>query len=189
MRLFRIITINFSIRKGEFDMSVDYNVLESNIIKSCRSEYGSVHFLVSYDKLKSLCDDIGLTVVNTNLKSEMMKPEIVPYIQEYFKGKRLSWMSDSKSVATLVFIPTDAVDENCQALLRDMESCRTDDPDLDKVKSLATIAAEYPCYFATVVSYISNDIKRNGKATYAIKCRANTVALRQDNYEYNHNDI
>lgn len=170
-------------------MNIDYKVLESNIIKSCRSQFGSTQFMVSYDKLTSLCDDIGLTVVNTNLKSEKLTPNVIPYVQEYFKGKRLAWMSDEKEITTLIFVPTDSVDERCQSLLRDLDGSRVDDPDLDKVKSLAIVLADYPCYFATVVSYITNDIKRNGRTTYVIKCRANTVAIKQENYEYHHEDI
>ena len=170
-------------------MSVDYKVLESNIIKSCRSHNGSTKFLVSYDKLSTLCDDIGMTVVEANLQSIPLTTNLIPYVQEYFKAKRLSWMSDTKQITTLIFVPTDAIDETCQSLLTDLQGSRVDDPDLDRVKSMATLLADYPCYFATVVSYISNDIKRNGKTTYVIKCRANTVAIKQDNYEYHHEDI
>ena len=70
-----------------------------------------------------------------------------------------------------------------------MHQTQVNDPDLDKVNTLAKIIANYPCYFATVVSYESNDPMREGKPTYTIGCRANTITIEHEKYKYQHADI
>lgn len=170
--------------------TVDYNVLKSNIIKSCRQvEENEIKFIVNYDKLSKKIDDVGLTLVNVGTKSMKVTPTDIVNISEYFKDKKLSWFNDNKEFTQLVFVKSDSIDDKLATLLDQMNKTHIDDPDLDKVNVLSEIIANYPCYFATVVSYESNDPVRFGKPTYIISCRANTVTVMQENYKYNEKDM
>ena len=176
-------------------MNVDYNVLKSNIIKACQQdERGHVRFLVNFDKLSKSVNDIGLTMINVGTKSERVRPNEVSMLSEYFKGVRLSWITDKMNFTNLVFVITDDIDDKCKELITQINGNYEDNPatktdDIDKVNALSTIIAEYPCFFACVISYESNDPKRIGRASYEIKCRANTVRIKQENYKYNQDDM
>lgn len=167
-------------------MIVDYNALKSNIIKSCKADKGEIYFLVNYDKLLELSNNIGLTLVNIGTKSNRIKPTDVVFLSEYFKESKLSWLNEVKEFTTLVFVQNDSIDENCKNLLNDMNNF---DNEIDKVKTLSEIVAKYPCCFATIISYLSNDPNRFEKTSYEIKCRANTVAIKKENYKYNNTDM
>lgn len=170
--------------------NVDYNVLKVNIIKSCRQiQKDELGFEVSYTRLNKLLDDIGLTMVNVGTKSDCIKPENIINLSEYFKDKKLSWFNENKEFTQLVFVKTDAIDDNLSTLLEKMNQEHIDDPDLDKVQTLAEIIATYPCYFATVIAYEANNPERFGKPTYMIGCRANTVTIKEENYKYNAQDM
>lgn len=169
--------------------NVDYKLLKSAIIKSCGSEKDSVKFNVNYDKLSSSVDDFGLVALNIGAKSKKITVDTVNIISEYFKGQRLSWFDKNKEFTILTFLPIDVLDERCEELIEKLHTLSVDDPDIDHVNILASIIADYPCYSAIVVSYMSNDPKRFGKPSYEIKIRANTVAIKQKLYEYNHNDM
>lgn len=167
-------------------MNVDYNVLKSNIIKACQpGGRGSIKFFVNYDKLSRSVNDIGLTMINVGTKSELVKPTDVSMLSEYFKGVRLSWLNEYKEFTNLVFVISENIDERCQLLIDAMN----DDGKSDRVNALATIIAEYPCFFASIISYASNDPKRIGKPSYEIKCRANTIRIKQESYKYNQDDM
>lgn len=171
-------------------MTIEYNMLKSNIIKACKQvEKGEIKFIVNYDKLNSFVDDFGLEMVNIGTKSKQLEASDVPLISEYFKGRKLSWLNDNKYYTTLVFVLSESIDKKCESLLKAMNTPCVEDPDIDKVNALATIIAEYPCYFATVISYMSNDPVRFGKPSYEIKCRANTVAIKREDYKYNQDDM
>lgn len=170
-------------------MSLDYAVLKSNIIKACKNEKGTIKFIVNHDKLSGLVDDIGLRMVNVGTKSNRVKSTDIALLSEYFKGKKLSWFTEHREFTTLVFVLEDAIDEECEALIKKMNESIIDDPELDKVEILAKIIADYPCYFATVVSYKSNDPDRAGRAFYEIKPRANTVMIKREDYKYNQSDM
>lgn len=170
--------------------AIEYNILKSDIIKACKqSEKNGIKFFVNYDKLNNLVNDMGLRMVNIGTKSERVDAKNVPLLSEYFKGRKLSWFNKNKEHTTLVFVLSEAIDDKCERLLNSMDTTCIDDPENDKVNSLATIIAEYPCYLATVISYMSNDPNRFGKPSYEIKCRANTIAIKREEYKFNHEDM
>lgn len=170
-------------------MNLDYKVLKNLIVKSTKSERGSVKFIVNYDKLSRLTNEIGLRMVNVGTKSNQLSPSEVPYMAEYFKNRQLSWLNSNKHFTTLVFVQVDHIDDECEKLLDIMNASIIDDPDLDKVQALAKILAEYPCYCSTVVSYMGNDLNRYGLASYEVKSRANQATIRQEDYKYKHQDM
>lgn len=170
-------------------MAIKYSVLKNLIIKSCRNEKPGIKFIVNYDKLSKLVDEIGLCMVNVGTKSKDVSSNDIALLSEYFKGNKLSWFNSEREYTTLVFVLKDAIDEKCEELISEMNKTLIDDPDLDKVKNLSTIIAEYPCYFATIVSYKSNDPNRCDRASYEIKPRANTVMIKREDYKYNPDDM
>lgn len=169
-------------------MNLDYKLIKSAVIRACKAQRDAVSFIVNYDKLSSYADSIGLTAVNVGTKSKLVDPTIIPFMGEYLKGQNLSWVNGNKHYTMLVFVQTEKVDEECMKLLADMHVCREDDPDVDKVATLSKLMANYPCYTALVVSYISNEPARCGKTSYQVKVRANNVTIRQDGYGYKHDD-
>lgn len=170
-------------------MNLDYKVLKSNILKCCRSERESTKFIVNYDKLYHMVNSMGLIMVNVGTKSKEVQPSDVVYLSEYFKGKRLSWISEYKQFTTLVFIQSEHINDKAEKLLDIINSSIIDNPSIDKVKALSTLIAEYPVYFSTIISYMSNDPQKYGKASYEIKCRANLISIQQEEYEYNAADM
>jgi hypothetical protein len=169
--------------------NVDYKLLKNCIIKSCNAEKDSIKFNVNHDKLASLSDDIGLIALNVGVKSKKVNMDSVNTLSEYFKGPKLSWFGKDKEFTILTFLYADTIDEECQELIDKLHTPSVDDPDIDHVNILASIIAKYPCYSAIVVSYMNNGPKRFGRPSYEIKIRANTVAIKQQLYEYNHNDM
>lgn len=170
--------------------NVNYRILSSCIIKSCKQvKQGYMDFNVNFTKLKSLVTDLMLTPININGNAHIVKPEDIPYLSEYFEKTHLSWFSDSKFTTVITFIDTESIDEEAQKLLDSLEANQQDDPDNDKVKAMATLVANYPCYFATIVSYQNGDPSRIGRPSYEIVCRANKVIIKSSDYQYNHKDF
>ena len=169
--------------------TVDYKVIKSNIIKACKQVGDSNKFEINYQKLKDLVEDINLVPVEIGMKSEKVDPAQIPFISEYFEKSKLSWFSENKYITTICFLDTTAVDEKAVGLLEQISLPQTEVPDADKVKAYATLVAEYPCYFAVIVSYMSNSPVREGKPSYIIQCRANKVVIKSSNYQYNHKDF
>jgi len=171
--------------KGESKMiNFDYKVLKQLIRKACKAEKG-IDFKVDYDKLVSVVSDLGLEPVCTDMHANKVKPELIPYLSEYFAKSRLSWFNENKYLTVVTFVDVEAIDDTCRDLLDKMKTSQIDDPDIDKVNSYATIVANYPCYFATIVSYQSNDPRRSNRPWYEIICRANKVVIRNPEYQYN----
>ena len=176
--------------KKQKKYNVNYQSIKAAIVKSCKQIYkNEIEFVVDYDKLSRQVDDIGLTVVNTGLTCSLIKPKDIIPLSEFFKKTKLSWITDKKFFTQLVFVRTDAIDEELSTLLSRMNENQVNNPDLDKVKTLATIIANYPCYLASVISYQSNDPMREGKPSYTVGCRANDVTIKNENYEYNQADM
>lgn len=166
--------------------NVKYRVLKSNIIKSCRQvRPNSMEFEVDFDKLKNLTADINLVPVCIGKKSKRVNPELIPYLSEYFEKSHLSWFTEGKYSTIITFVDIEALDERARYLLDKIAEDQTSDPDNDKVNNIATLVADYPCYFATIVSYQNNDPSRIGKPSYEIICRANKVVIKSSDYQYN----
>lgn len=170
-------------------MNIEYKVLINHIYKSCKCYKDSLKFHINFEKLNNFVDDIGLTLLPIGLTSKAVEMEDIIPISEFFKGQGLSWVNENRHFTQIVFVQTDKIDEECERLMADLETSREDNPDVDKVYALANILANYPCYTATIVSYVGNDPKRYGKVSFEAKCRANTVTIKQDDYQYNHKDM
>ena len=184
----------------KYKYDIDYNVLKSSIIKCCsQCHHGSNEFKIDNIKLSKTVDDIGLKFINTDIKhladnitrSRLIRFNDIFTIQEYFKGAKLSWFSSDKEFTQLLFVRSDSDDKELNNMVEKINSLDPNkcEDDEDMLKTVFKIIAEYPCYFATVVSYISNDPGREGRNTYVISCRANLVAISQENYKYNEKDI
>ena len=170
--------------------NVNYKTLKSIIIKACKAvKPGKMEFEIDYDKLVDLAKDIKLVPVCAGLNCKHVKPDVIPFMSEYFEKSHLSWFTAAKFYTVLTFVDSESIDEKAQELLDKIKTPQMDDPDDDKVQDLATLVAEYPCYFANIVSYQNNDPKRVGRPSYEIICRANKVVIRNSDYQYNHADF
>lgn len=171
--------------------SVNYKILKSCIIRSCKQvKQGYMDFNVDFSKLSTLVKDLKLTPIDPiGYNAKIVRPEVIPYLSEYFEKSHLSWFSNSKFFTVITFIDSDSIDEKAQNLLDNIKLNQQDNPDNDKVKALAILVAEYPCYFATIISYQNGDPDRIGRPSYDIVCRANKVVIKASDYQYNHRDF
>lgn len=163
---------------------LDYKELKSAIIKASVSSKKSTNFVVKFDKLSKAVEELGLVMVNTGTQSSNIDPKDIICLSEYFKANKLKWINNSKDYTTLIFIDKDKVDDKCQELLDIMNLSQIDNPSVDKSNTLATILADYPCYLASVVSYISNEPRRFNALSFDIQIRVNTVMIKDPNYVY-----
>lgn len=170
--------------------NVDYRMLKNSIIKSCtQKSTGSMHFRVDFEKLSEKVKDLNLVPVNVGMEGKKVGIEDIPYISEYFEKSRLSWFTESKCSTVICFVDSESIDDKAKELINKVNTKQVDEPDVDKVEAFATLVAEYPCYFATIVSYQSNDPKRVGRISYEIVCRANKVVIKSSDYQYNPKDF
>lgn len=176
-------------------MKLEYTILKNNVIKCCRCKRHDncdgmdISFIVNYEKLNRMVEDIGLKAINCNLSSKQIGTDDVALLSEYLKDKRLSWLNNFKEFTVITFIEIDAIDDDCKALLNKMNTTNREDPDLDKVATMAKILATYPCYNCLVVSYKSNDPIYMDSISYLTGVRANKVSITKQNYTYNHQDM
>lgn len=167
--------------------NVSYKVLKSNIIKALDPIIeGSMQFVVDYPKLSDLTEEMNLLPLNVGLESAQILPDLIPYLSEYFYDTQLEWIDNTKFSTVLTFIDTTGLDRVALDLLDDLKSEETD---IDRTKIVAKLVADYPCYFATIVSYQNNNPKYLGKPSYEISCRANKVVIRSSDYQYNPKDM
>lgn len=171
--------------------SVDYKVLKSNIIKACNAKPSpsKYDFTVDYEKLKGLVAGLELVPVMLNMDSKRVHPNDIPFISEYFEKSRLAWFNDEKFFTVLTFVKSDAIDEHAAELLNKIATLDVDAPEEDKVQDMSDLVANYPCYFATIVSYRNDSPNRCGKPSYLIVCRANKVVIKSSDYQYNPADM
>ncbi len=171
--------------------NVNYKTLKSNIIKCCTQiETDIMKFEIDWDKLTSLEKDYKLVpIAPVGGDAKKVKAEIIPYLSEYFEKTHLSWFTDSKYYTVITFIDSDSIDDTATELLAKLKEDQTEDPDDDKVNDMATLVADYPCYFATIISYQNGDPNRIGKPSYEIVCRANKVVIKSSDYQYNPKDF
>lgn len=163
--------------------SVNYNKLKINISKSCRAKRnGNKEFMINYDKLSELSANMGLTLVNTGLKSRPIHAFDIGFISEYLKGEKLTWVDCNKDYTVLTFIRSSAIDSDCKDLLSLIEGYERENIDctgIDKVKLVGKLIAKYPCVNCLVVSYKTNDPDKIGRLYYNITCRSNTILIRE----------
>lgn len=163
-------------------MKVNYNLLKNAIIRAAKAkEKGSIGFTINPDELAENLkqNEVPLTVVpSIGMDSAPVKMEDVLYLSEFFKGEKLSWISEEKQFTTIVFA---LKSEESDSLIEAIET--EPDEDIDRVNAISELIANYPCYIVSIVSYVSNDPKRIGKPSYEIKCRANTVSIKMEKSE------
>jgi hypothetical protein len=168
-------------------VNVSYKDLKSNIIKALKQiSPDSMQFSVCIDKLADLTEDMSLLPLNVGLDSSQIMADQVPYISEYFQNSKLSWIDNSKFSTVLIFIDTTSLNKTALDLIEELKS---EDPTIDRTGIVSNLVANYPCWFATIVSYQSNNPKYLGKPSYEIKCRANKVVITNSDYQYNPNDF
>lgn len=170
--------------------NVNYRVLKSNIIKACKAVRGDdpIEFKVDYKKLCELVEDINLVPLCVGLNPTKLIPDVIPFMNEYFDKSHMEWLSDVQYFTTLIFIDSEYVNEDVIELLNLLRMPRVDDPENDKVKVCAKLVANYPCYFANVISYKNNSPSAT-RPSFEISCRANKVTIKMSDYKYNHKDF
>ena len=146
-------------------------------------------FVIDYSKLNAEVAEYGITAIPCSLMSKRIEVSDVPYISDYFKGERLTWVDKFKQYGTVVFINNDCLTDEIREMIAQLYVSVVDNPEIDKQNIVAKILALYPCYTALIVSYKSSDIKKANYLCTEIVCRANTVTIKQDNYKYHHEDM
>lgn len=193
--------------------NVNYNDIKRILIKSSQkptisSEDITADFVIDYEKLSTLADELNLIPIPFNASDEDDKRWItsalvnnysIRMLQEYFKGENLKWLSSGERFfANIVFVYTEGLDRDSINYIKSSvefllnyanPSVSMNEYD-DTAKVIAsTLLADFPCYVANDVSYISSDPDRSNRISYNIQIRANTVVLKSDAYKYNHNDM
>lgn len=149
---------------------INYKDLKKAIAKSCVSS-GDGLFTIDLGKLTKFTSELGLVPVTPfvlGAKAATISTSDIPNISNYLEGERLEWIDGAKSVMNIIFVRKDYE----EALNYELDSN-------DIVKAVSTIVANYPCYFALIVGYNSNDPDRCKKLNYLIGCRANKITLRE----------
>lgn len=174
------------------EFNVDYRILRHRIIKSCvQVSQGTMDFRVDYNKLLESCDELNLVPLFSGLDAHHVRSELVPFLNEYFKGENLSWFTDDMFCTAISFIRKDYIDEHVQEVLDKLRLPQTEDPTDDKVNHVAELLAKYPCYNVTIVAYKSNNPKylKLGKPSYVVQIRANKIIIEDPSYQYNYKDF
>ena len=156
---------------------INYKDLKKAIAKSCDSSRDGL-FTINLEKLTKFTSELGLVPITPFIlgaKAAPISTSDIPNISNYLEGERLEWIDGAKSVMNIVFVRKDYE----EALNNELDSIN------DNVKAVSTIVANYPCYFALIVGYNSNDPDRCRKLNYLIGCRANKIVLSE---KYSKND-
>lgn len=150
---------------------INYKDLKKAIAKSCASS-GDGLFTINLEKLTKFTSELGLIPITPfvlGAKAAAISTSDIPNISNYLEGERLEWIDGAKSVMNIIFVRKDYE----EALNNELDSIN------DNVKAVSTIVANYPCYFALIVGYNSNDPDRCRKLNYLIGCRANKITLSE----------
>ena len=173
--------------------SVDYKVFKRAIERSAHkaaSVNRELAFTVDLAKTDTYIGDTGCISIKVNKDSNPVLARHIPFLSEYFIKQKLAWFDEAKEFTTIIFVQNDSNDAELQQLLELIErESQTSTDEYDLVKLLAEVVAKYPCYFAVVVSYISNDPQYANRLSYSIVCRANKVTIESERYEYNPADM
>ena len=155
------------------------------------SDTRDLAFSIDLEKVDTLiANSTGCISLKVNSKSNPVLTSSIPFLSEYFIKDKLAWFNEAKEFTTLIFVENRINDARLQELLELIKSeSTTDTPEHDIVALVAEIVAKYSCYFAVVVSYISNDPLNSDKLSYSIICRANKVTISKENYEYKPQDM
>lgn len=156
--------------------NVEYKELRRSIIRGCRANGNGIEFHIDYERMVELASQFNLLPLKMNLDSKQIEEGDIPFISEYFEKQRLAWISGEKFFTVITFVDKDAITPEDQETIDIINS--DEETEYDIPNCVASIIASLPCYFATIVSYNSNDPKRINRPTYDIVCRANKVTIR-----------
>lgn len=160
--------------------SLNYKVLKSAIVRSVnKTDKDSTAFTIDIDKLTEEVKEYNLKPLPFGLISHKIDPSDIPAISEYYSTDRLAWFEDGLNITYLIFVDLNKEDQNLKSLIDNI-----DEEDANLVNITAQIASYYPCYFAFISSYKSNNPKYIGKNSYNITCRANKVIIKDPDYVY-----
>lgn len=170
--------------------NVDYKLVKNNIIKSCvATKDDPTKFYIDFVKLKELVEDLNIVPVNIGMEPHRLSEDDIPYMVEYFNKSHVEWLSKYKHMTTICFVDMEYKDDKLEAFMEALLTDKVDDPSIDKTEVMAQIAANYPCYFATIVSYQNTAPNCNKRPYYEIACRANKVVIKMSDYKYYHKDF
>ena len=173
-------------------INVDYKVLSDLIRRCCKQQHKhtpSMEFYVEYNKLVDLVADYNLLPVKIGTRSKKVIPDVIPFISEYYEKSNLAWYSEGKHIVELTFMDVTGLDDEARRIIADLNTPQIDIPDEDKVRDMAKLVADYPCYFALVTSYQNNDPRLKNRPSYTVSCRANKVVIKSSDYQYNPKDF
>ena len=142
-----------------------------------------------FNKLQSLAAEMNLIPLFVGMDPVPMKPEVIPYMSEYWNKSHMLWLSKGMHMTTICFMDAEYKDEKAEDLLNKLQQPQVDDPDLDKIKVYSEIISTYPCYFATIVSYKNCAPNKGNRPSFEIACRANKVTIKSEEYKYYHKDV
>ena len=173
--------------------SIDYKDFKDAINASASKvdEGRDFEFSVDLEKVDTLiANNTHCVSLKVNAKSAPALTTSIPFLSEYFIKDKLAWFNEAKEYTTLIFVENHPGDARLQELLTLIQSeSEVDTDEHDIVALVAEVVAKYPCYFAVVVSYISNDPLNSGELSYSIICRANKITIERERYKYNPQDM
>ena len=174
--------------------SIDYKDFKDAINASASPVLGTERdfiFQVDLEKVDTLiAANTGCVSLKVNSKSTPVLTSSIPFLSEYFIKDKLAWFNEAKEYTTLIFVENLTNDARLQELLRLIKAeSELDTPAHDIVALVSEVVAKYSCYFAVVVSYVSNDPLSSDTLSYSIICRANKVTIEKERYVYNPQDM
>lgn len=174
---------------------VNYAELKKIIVRNIKRDKDyATKFSIKASKLEADLESKGvdLIVVNTGLESKPIKDTDIPFISFFMKDERLKWVdsNDGKEVATIILVNGKSSNQNLDMLLHKLrQDNEASGIDVDRGKIVSEIIATYPCYFAQVISYKSNNPDVNALSSFTVTIKANLATINDENYRFNQKDI
>lgn len=162
---------------------INYYELKKSILKSIKQiDPNRLTFIVDAEKMNIEKLDANLYVFNAienfNVVSKSIREMDIVLISEYFKEDKLNWI-DPSSMEYMI-IPFVYYDEEAEGHSI-MEHCKLNGlgETPDSVPFIKHVYATLPTYTAMVIGYKNNSMRANGKSSYEIIIRANSVATKK----------
>lgn len=173
--------------------NLDYNKLKKLIMASCIDDPNEpLKFSINFNKLELAIDNnnMGICLVKNGLRSKYINQDTIILLSQQYNGDRLKWFDQHKQYTALLFIRKDTMDERARKIVLQLKNIREGEQlAIDKVKLLAELTANYPCFIANIVAYSSNDPEKIGRNSYTINIRANLLERQAEDYAYQAEDI
>lgn len=157
-------------------MNVIYGDLKTAIRKSAKKiNNESANFTIDFERLQENVKGSNIKPIKVGLTSRQVSENDIASISEYFTKKKLSWFDEDKYITFLIFVDISTEDKE-----RDEKIDEINNSEYEEVNKVANIVSEYPCCFALVAGYESNDPAFLGKNSYTISCRLNRIAIKSN---------